>query len=192
MLTRRTFRPGLSIFMCLALAIAGCAGRPLGTLAPIAGTVQGASLVDMLVATTRAPSPIPGVVYSGDRGDSLSVDNIVVSVPPAGNRAAGELTYPAVNPADPRTEFAVLELTSVDRAGSQRWFDRVAGSNKGGDVLIFVHGFNTTYEESVFRFAQIAHDTAATAAPILFSWPSHGSVFDSRYHISHKALILHV
>ena len=173
-------RPGLSLLVCLLLAVASCAGRPLGTMVPIAGTVAGASTVDMLVATTRAPSPVAGVVYTGNRGNTLSVDNIVVSVPPPANRDAGELTYPTANAANPQTEFAVLKLAPMDDAAAQRWFDRVAGT-KQGDVLIFVHGFNTTYEESVFRFAQIAHDTAATAAPILFSWPSHGSVFDYLY-----------
>ena len=144
-------------------------------------TVQGAGIVDMLVTTTRSRSPVPGVVYSGNRGSGVSVDNVVVSVPPAGNRIAGSLTYPTANDVDPRTEFAVLSLGPMNRQLSMDWFDRVAGARKDGDVLIFVHGFNTTYEESVFRFAQIAHDTATSAAPILFSWPSSGSLFDYLY-----------
>jgi len=150
-------------------------------MVPVGMTVQGAGIVDMLVTTTRSRSPVPGVVYSGNRGSGVSVDNVVVSVPPAGNRIAGSLTYPTANDVDPRTEFAVLSLGPMNRQLSMDWFDRVAGARKDGDVLIFVHGFNTTYEESVFRFAQIAHDTATSAAPILFSWPSSGSLFDYLY-----------
>jgi esterase/lipase superfamily enzyme len=48
-------------------------------------------------------------------------------------------------------------------------------------VLVFVHGFNTSYEDAVYRFAQIAHDAKTEAAPILFTWPSRGSVFDYVY-----------
>ena len=134
----------------------------------------------MLVATTRAPSADPGILFTGQRGSTLSVDNLVISVPPPQSRTVGEVTYPTRNAADPRTEFAVITANPVDADGASNWFDRVAGA-KGGDVLIFVHGFNTTYEEAVFRFAQIAHDTTASAAPILFTWPSNGSIFNYLY-----------
>ncbi|WP_192886539.1 alpha/beta hydrolase [Agrobacterium sp. LAD9] len=32
-------------------------------------------------------------------------------------------------------------------------------------MLIFVHGFNTTYADTVFRFVQIAHNIHVDAAP---------------------------
>ena len=35
-------------------------------------------------------------------------------------------------------------------------------------ALIFVHGFNNRYEDAVYRFAQIVHDSHADVAPILF------------------------
>src|SRR6185295_7672214 len=38
-------------------------------------------------------------------------------------------------------------------------------------ALVFVHGFNTTFEEGMFRLAQIVWDTQYKGAPILFSWP---------------------
>jgi esterase/lipase superfamily enzyme len=51
----------------------------------------------------------------------------------------------------------------------------VAGTD--GRLLVFVHGFNTRFEAAVFRFAQIVHDSGAPMAPVLFTWPSRGSVF---------------
>lgn len=162
--------------LAVAAALAGCGERPQGTLVPTSATAPGTARVDMLVATTRSPSREPGVLFSGGRGEKLSVENIVVSVPP--DRNPGTLTYPS-NPVDPRTEFSVLSIRPTEGDFSERWYRRVA--DKNGDVLIFVHGFNTTYEESVFRFAQIVHDTGARAAPILFTWPSQGSLFDYLY-----------
>ncbi len=163
--------------LALGLATAGCAERPYGTLIPTTSTgVPGISRVDMLVATTRAASPERGVVFSGARGSELSIENIVVSVPPG--RAPGTLVYPT-EPADPRTQFTVESMGGTEKGFSEGWFRRIAG--REGDVLIFVHGFNTTYEESVFRFAQIVHDTGAKVAPVLFTWPSQGSVFDYLY-----------
>ena len=48
-------------------------------------------------------------------------------------------------------------------------------------VLVFVHGFNNRFEDAVFRFAQIIHDSRADVAPVLFTWPSKGSVFAYGY-----------
>ncbi|MBP0441065.1 alpha/beta hydrolase [Tianweitania sediminis] len=172
------FKP-FTVFLLLALFIAGCASRPYGTLLPVAATVPGAHIVDMLVATTRAPSAEPGVVFAGERGSGLSVENIVVSIPPDRVRQPGAVIYPRSNPGDPAREFVALKINSLDEAGALSWYDRVAGPRKR--VLIFVHGFNSSYEEAVFRFAQISHDSGADAAPILFTWPSRGSIFGYLY-----------
>ena len=48
-------------------------------------------------------------------------------------------------------------------------------------VLLFVHGYNTRFEEAVYRFAQIAHDAGAPVVPVLFTWPSRGRLFDYVY-----------
>jgi esterase/lipase superfamily enzyme len=41
-------------------------------------------------------------------------------------------------------------------------------------VLVFVHGFNTRFDDAVYRFAQITHDSKVAAIPVLFTWPSRG------------------
>ena len=43
---------------------------------------------------------------------------------------------------------------------------------------MFVHGFNVTFEDAALRTAQIAHDLRFQGAPILFSWPSQGGLFN--------------
>ena len=48
-------------------------------------------------------------------------------------------------------------------------------------MLVFVHGFNNRFEDAVYGIAQIAHDSGADAAPILFTWPSRGSIFQYMY-----------
>jgi pimeloyl-ACP methyl ester carboxylesterase len=48
-------------------------------------------------------------------------------------------------------------------------------------LLLFVHGFNNRYEKAVYRFAQIAHDSKTDATPVMFTWPSRGSVFEYPY-----------
>lgn len=161
------------------LCVSACAGRPYATLLPVEGTVAGAHRVDMLVATTRLASQVPGVVFSGERGDSVSLENIVVSIPPDAARKPGAVIFPRRNPGNPASEFVTLKVDRLDRADVLKWYDRARGRKR--QVLIFVHGFNSSYEEAVFRFAQIRHDMGTDAAPILFTWPSQGSVFGYLY-----------
>jgi len=39
-----------------------------------------------------------------------------------------------------------------------------------------VHGFNNRFDDAVYRFAQIVHDSRSPAIPVLFTWPSLGEV----------------
>jgi esterase/lipase superfamily enzyme len=48
-------------------------------------------------------------------------------------------------------------------------------------VLVFVHGYNNRFENAVFGFAQILHDSQAPAAPVLFTWPSRGRILAYGY-----------
>ena len=69
----------------------------------------------------------------------------------------------------------------MDLAQAKANFDARIKRMPGRRVLIFVHGFNTRFEEAVYRFAQIVHDARVDVAPVLFTWPSGGSVTDYVY-----------
>lgn len=76
------------------------------------------------------------------------------------------LPIPAVAnhvPPDPEKEFAVISTEKVATEGQLLKWVRTNRSAKR-QVLIFVHGFNNTYADAVFRFAQIVHD-AGTPLP---------------------------
>jgi esterase/lipase superfamily enzyme len=167
--------------LLLAASLAGCAGRPEGVLIPTAAAAAPAgSKVDMLVATTRRSSETPGILFSGERGDGLEMTDIAVSIPPDTSRKVGEVQWPKRLPADPAKEFATLRVAPVDgEVGARRWLDRHLAPSRR--VLVFVHGFNNRYEDAVYRFAQIAHDSGADVTPILFTWPSRASIFDYNY-----------
>lgn len=45
-------------------------------------------------------------------------------------------------------------------------------------ALVFLHGFNVTFEEAAIRAAQIGMDLAVPGATSFFSWPSRGNVVD--------------
>jgi esterase/lipase superfamily enzyme len=133
----------------------------------------------MLVVSTRSRSSVPGQVYSGERAEDRSLRRIVVSIPSDDRRKIGTIQWPRNQVADPRDEFATLRVDPATPRGVDSWFLQVAGKRR--KVLIFVHGFNNTFEEAVYRFAQITHDSGTEAAPILFTWPSRGGVFSYLY-----------
>lgn len=43
---------------------------------------------------------------------------------------------------------------------------------------MYVHGYNTSFEEAARRCAQISYDLFFDGAPIFFSWPSQGRIKD--------------
>src|ERR1700679_2410163 len=171
-------------FVCviaLSAIAAGCSSRPYGTLV-VGPSAPGASQVDLLVATTRAPvlEP-PGVMFGGARGRGLDFADIAVSIPPASVRQPGDVPLPTSLPANPERDFTILRADRMDLAQAKASFDARIRRTPGRRVLIFVHGFNTRFEEAVYRFAQIVHDARVDVAPVLFTWPSGGNVTDYVY-----------
>jgi len=47
---------------------------------------------------------------------------------------------------------------------------------KQSDILIFIHGFNVTFEDAIKRTAQISYDLEFKGVPLTYSWPSVGSL----------------
>jgi esterase/lipase superfamily enzyme len=165
--------------LLVSLLLAACA-TPVAVLAPVAqGTVPpNASQVSMLIATSRQPSGDPGTLFSGERGRQLSLAAVDVSIPPDTTRQSGTVQWPKRLPPDPRKDFAVTRVEAMSVPQVREWLHK---DSHQGRVLVFIHGFNNRFADAVFRFAQIAHDSRANAAPILFTWPSRGSVFDYVY-----------
>ena len=161
--------------IALAAALAGCASTPRGMLLPVAPALE-TDRVDMLAATTRAPSEEPGVLFSGERGERVSFSNIVVSIPRA--REVGTIRLPRSAPGNPETDFVVTSVAPVAQADLAEWFQSASGRKRR--VFVFVHGFNTPFDRAVFRFAQLTRDTDSDAVPVLFSWPSRGRLLDYR------------
>ncbi|MGZ2456014.1 esterase/lipase superfamily enzyme [Rhizobium anhuiense] len=135
------------------------------------------SRVDMLVATTREPSGSPATLFNGERSSKPHLTQISISIP--AKREAGTVQWPKRLPPDPATDFAVTNVQQIDTVAQGRvWFRQHVN---GGHALVFIHGFNNTYEDSVFRLAQIVHDSKMQATPVLFTWPSRAEITAYQY-----------
>lgn len=162
------------ILLCV-LCCAACAGQLRDAMIPVA-IVDGTTQVPILVATTRQRlESDPGQMFGGERGKSTSYAAITISVPPDGAREVGKVQWPASSPGDPRKDFVTVAAQDI---GKKDFETAIGAATKSGrrKVLVFVHGFNNRFDEAVYRFAQIVHDSKAQAVPVLFTWPSRGKV----------------
>jgi esterase/lipase superfamily enzyme len=137
----------------------------------------------MVVATTRSRAESPAFLFGGGRSPEASFADMVVSIPPDANRKIGEVQWPQRPPGNPETDFVTLKSEIITRDQATATFSRLLGHSHEREAFVFVHGFNNRFEDAVYRFAQILHDSGAGAdvAPILFTWPSAGNVFAYEY-----------
>lgn len=173
-------RSGAMVAM-LVFMLAACGGHPKGVLTPVADTAPDSSRVNMLITTTRSRSENPGEMYSGERALAPTFVDMTVSIPSDTVRKAGEVAWPKKLPPNPATDFATLKADDLDMAGAKSWLSASVRKSPDKSVFVFVHGFNNRFEDSVYRFAQIVHDSGVHSAPILITWPSRGSLLAYGY-----------
>nr|WP_255599908.1 alpha/beta fold hydrolase [Afifella sp. IM 167] len=167
----------LPAFLLLVLTglLAGCVTHGNEALVPVAATVPGAERVTIHVATTRSPVEGEPHYFGAGRSDELRYARYVISVPPG--HKPPDIEWPQGRP-DPRKNFVVVSATQLSE---KEFFRSLDDYSKSGDWVgrpdagIFVHGYNNTQAEALFRVAQLAADATTGGVPILFSWPSQGS-----------------
>lgn len=151
------------------LLLAACSVRPgPGVLSPHPeAATDAASVVRIYAATNRA---LAGD-FTGLPAFTTAYRYYDISVPPGAQGIA--IPYPGNDP-DPATDFLVLDSGVLDRAAFLAATRKAAGQE---DLGLYVHGYNTRFQEALFRVAQISAGGVA-AAPVLFSWPSMGKPLD--------------
>lgn len=161
------------LFAFVALTLSACA-RPGPATLTIVAPPKGGKIVTILVASDRVPADDPFHSFTAGRSDRLHYVEVSISIP-AGHLPP-KIEWPTDRP-DPRHSFAVVgrrDLTSAEFIQTAGNITRKsAGSATAG---LFVHGFNYSYQEALFRLAQMAADSGVQGPPILFDWPSQGEV----------------
>lgn len=165
-----------------ALSLSGCSTIN-GYLDPVPYDAPGTTHVEMVVATTRTRAPTTAVLFSGGRAPEAAFADMIVSIPPDANRKIGEVQWPKQLPGNPAVDFVTLKANVIDKDQASATFGRLLRESNKSEALVFVHGFNQRFDDAVYRFAQIMHDSGAEGevAPVLFTWPSKGNVFAYGY-----------
>jgi len=98
---------------------------------------------------------------------------------PSGHRE-GELESPSLLRfefhEDPEKHVVLLAVTPAKKDAYFADLSARVRASPQKTALVFVHGYNVTFEDAARRTAQIAFDIHFSGVPIFFSWPSLGSV----------------
>jgi len=177
--------PAKWLGLIVTLGLIGGCSTIHGYLEPVPGfaNAPGTTHVEMVVATTRTRADTAAVMFAGGRAPEPAFADMVVSIPPDANRQIGAVQWPKQLPGNPETDFVTLKADVINKDQAIATFDRLLRESNKSEAMVYVHGFNERYENTVYGFAQILHDSGALGevAPVLFTWPSKGNVFAYGY-----------
>ena len=152
-------------FFALSL-VAACGARPDLQVTPDAMGKE----VEVYFSTTRTQNA--DGVFHAKRSSTPTYGRISVAIPPKHEQGKVETRARNVNP---QTDFVATGLTRFETSSDFRRSIaatlRARPSDKR-EVVIFVHGFNNTFGEGVYRMAQLAYDFEFPGIAVHYSWSS--------------------
>lgn len=123
-------------------------------------------------------------VMEGDRhygykyGESVTVGMCMVSIPWA--RRPGQSSMSSLWSADDPVRNIVLQKTVL--LDNDRYFANLKQEIKlRKEVLVYVHGFNSSFEDAARSMGQIKYDLGFNGLAVFFSWPSKGDISPTGY-----------
>ncbi len=169
--------------LAVLLALTACANPKaqvlIGTETVAATPAAIAGEHRIFVTTTRAASDDPREVFDGDRSLALSYATTDVTVPAI--HETGAVERPKNGVRDPARYFTASD---VARYGTDDAFVNDLSRSiaaRGGRALVFIHGYNTRFDDAVYRLTQLVHDSGYGGAAVLFTWASAGRTVDYIY-----------
>jgi len=169
---RRAVLRALATAACtltLCASVGGCASDVLSSGGSTFDAAELSTNPTLLVATTRKPVNGARVRpwYGSERAARLSVARAKLTPP-----SDGRFSLNAVGLDDWRLD-AIEPASEIG--------DLYAEPGGTRDVLIYVHGFNQTFESAALDAARISDGIRFRGETMVFSWPSKANLFDYGY-----------
>ena len=119
-----------------------------------------ANTVRVLYATDRAALETDGPLAfaNGEKGPMITFGDCTVTLGPGRKRGTDN---PSI-------------VTTVQKELDASWATRL----KGQEVLMFVHGYNNSFEDAMKKAAQVKMDMPWKGPIVAFSWPSYGDAIN--------------
>lgn len=196
---QRTAAPRIILCVLASLTVAcgsGCSAYPRVPCPPRVTPALGVAYedhaaIEVMYATDRAfrrdgefsEKPRRAVLaprlYGIERSDHLKLGTCTVTIP--SNHCQGVTETPGLLVRPDRSKHVTLTDIAEPFRTDQDFIAalRMRVNPPGGEkkpILIYIHGFSTTFEDAAIITAQIAHDIGFDGVPIVYSWPTRGSL----------------
>lgn len=180
---RRTITQALIAFAFATLS--GCAAAPTLTMISADGifqdyriapeaAVENLEFVEVYFATNRLieVDEVESTI-TDSRGD-YSLGKALVSIPLASHElGTSELAFTFGLVTINRNPNRNIYLHDVRTVAAESWHQRLSQQPRRG--LMYVHGYNMTFENATRIAAQLQHDIRYPGVALAFNWPSRGN-----------------
>jgi esterase/lipase superfamily enzyme len=125
----------------------------------------------------RSGKSEPAQFYDSGVGN-LGFGRALVTIP--STHAPGSLELPSIwklqlRP-DPTRHFILKSVVPFKPDYARAQMAKALQDSQSKSILVFVHGYNMSFDETAMRTAQLAYDLDFPGLPFFFSWPSAGQV----------------
>lgn len=133
---------------------------------------------EIFVATTRARSEDALEVFAGMRAPQTDFASVDITVPAV--HKVGQIERRRGRVSDPARYFTANNVSVYSEPSFAKAL-RADIAKNDGRALVFIHGYNTSFDSAIYRITQIVHDADYAGTPVLFSWASGGKTVDYVY-----------
>ena len=162
------------------------APRAAASASGTSGGAEHGRIVEFFFATNRKRAATSErASFTHERNDQLQFGAVQVSVPL--DHKIGRLELPSSwwlfgftiwkGKEDRNKHFVILRSNVLEPKN----FVDLLRSDPARSAIVFVHGFNTTFDQACLRFAQISWDLQFRGPKVLFAWPSYGGALSYLY-----------
>lgn len=154
-------------------------GRGSSSVTDSSGEPEPYAVVKVFFGTdrNRTGETKPSEYFGPDRGE-MALGICDVSIPR--DHRIGQLERPSIWKLDfretPEKHVVVLSLEELKRDSFVSAVQDRVNQSEEKQAFVFVHGYNVSFDSAVMRAAQVHYDLAFDGAPIVYSWPSKGSI----------------
>lgn len=115
------------------------------------------------------------IQYSDELDKTTHYGMCDVTIPPS--HQSGELETSMLDLEFTADDYKHVVLHDITEISQKDFFKTFKSTASEKDILIFIHGYNVSFNKAARRTAQLAYDLQFPGIPLFFSWPSKANIF---------------